>query len=159
MTYYLLPLVGVNKLTFGRSFKTSYVDASGLKLYVELSKNMHTPNYKTNDNYISEVLVENVLYIMFDIPMEYLNDAAHFIVGTYSKMSLKAKKCIYSSSSLPYNSSMGSFTVSHPILQALDKTKTLRTFLQHELGIEAIPETNELIDKPHKEWFIEHKLL
>ena len=151
----MLPLVGVNKLTFGRSFKTSFIDERGLKIYVELKKNMHTPTYKANANYISEVVSDGKLFILFVIPVEYLNDSACFVLGEYSKMSAKAKKRIYLTSSLPYNASMGSFTVSHPILQALDKTKTLRSFLLKALGLTAIPENNELIDKPDESWFIE----
>jgi len=41
VTYYILPLVGVNKLTFGRSYKASYISKDGKNVYVELSKNMH----------------------------------------------------------------------------------------------------------------------
>lgn len=154
----MLPLLGINKLSFGRSFKTSFIDKKGLKVYVELKKNMHTPTYKGNVNYMSEVVHDRKLFIIFNIPLEYLKDATYFIQGKYSKMSRKAKNCIYLSSSLPYNASMGSFTVSHPILQALDRTKTLRMFLLKELGITAIPENNELIDKPREDWFIEFRL-
>jgi len=157
VTYYMLPLVGVNKLTFGRSFKASYIDEKGLKIYVELSKNMHNPTYKRTENYVSEILNEGTLFVVFNIPAEFQKDAAFFIFGEYSQMSTKAKKRIYLTSSLPYNASMGSFKVSHPILQALDRTKTLRTFLLEEIGLTSLPETSELIDKPSEDWFIEHR--
>jgi len=51
---------------------------------------------------------------------------------------------------------MGSFSVSSPILQALDKTKTLRSHIIDYLGIE-VPEGNELIDLPQDWWFIENR--
>mgnify|MGYP006935311386 CR=1 FL=1 len=157
VTYYMLPLIGLNKLSFGRGFKASYLDKQGLKVYVELSRNMHTPLYKTNPNYITEIVYNNIKFIQFVMPTEFLNDSALFIVGQYSKMSLKAKKIIYTTSTLPYNSTMGSFTVSHPVLQALDRTKTLRKFLSDELGLRNISDSLELIDKPHDDWFIESK--
>lgn len=157
VTYYMLPLVGVNKLTFGRSFKSSYIDDYATKLYVELSKNMHTPVYKTNVNYLTELMHNSIKFVVFNIPEEFSTDAQLFTMGAYSRMSKPAKKKIYLTSSLPYNASMGSFTVSHPILQALDRTKTLRTFLLKELGIRSIPTTNELIDKPHQSWYIENR--
>lgn len=157
VTYYILPLVGVNKLTFGRSYKASYISKDGKNVYVELSKNMHSPTYKANYNYVSEILHGTILFIMFEIPMDYVLDVELFLQGAYSKMQASTKKRIYQMSSLPYNASMGSFTISSPILQALDRTKTLRAHLISSLGITSIPETNELIDSPDESWFIEYR--
>jgi len=157
VTYYLLPLVGANKKTFGRHFKTSYIDRLGLKVYVELKSNMKVPSYKTNPNYISELVHQNVLFILFAIPTKYIDDAFLFLNGRYSEISKEAKNIIYNTSTLPFNKTMGSFTNSHPILQALDKTKTLRSFLVTELHINTLPETVELIDAPYNSWFIESR--
>lgn len=157
VTYYILPLVGVNKLTFGRSFKTSYVDLMAEKVYVELTKNMYKATYKSNANYLTEMVHNNIKFVVFLIPEEFLVDAQLFTMGSYSKMGAATKKKIYFTSSLPYNSTMGSFTNTHPILQALDRTKKLRAFLQEELGMDTIPDSNELIDKPHPEWYIENR--
>jgi hypothetical protein len=157
VTYYMLPLVGVNKLTFGRSFNTSFIDQYGTKLYVELSKNMHSPVYKTNANYVTEIMHKAIKFIVFAVPEEFETDAQLFTMGAYSQMSHAAKKRIYLTSSLPYNATMGDFKVSHPILQALDKTKRLRGFLEDELGVKSLENSNELIDKPHAEWYIENR--
>jgi hypothetical protein len=158
VTYYVLPLVGVNKLTFGRSYQATYISKDGKNVYVELSKNMHKPVYKANYNYVSEIMHGAVKFVMFDIPLDYVLDIELFLKGSYSKMQASTKKKIYQTSSLPYNATMGSFTVSSPILQALDKTKTLRSHLIAHLGIKDIPENNELIDPPEENWFIEHRL-
>jgi hypothetical protein len=157
VTYYILPLVGVNKLTFGRSFKASYISKDGNNVYVELSKNMHTPVYKANYNYVTELMHGTTKFIMFSIPIDYSMDIEHFMNGAYSKFQSSTKKKLYTTSSLPYNATMGSFSVSSPVLQALDKTKTLRSWIESSLGIKPIPETSELIDPPREDWFIEHR--
>lgn len=154
VTYYVLPLVGVNKLSFARSFKNSYIDKEGLKVYVQLRTLMRSPLYRSNPNYITEVVIDNIRYIQFVVPSKFISDTKLFIIGKYSKMSPEAKKLIYRTSTLPYNSTMGSFSVSHPVLQALDKTKTLRAFLQKTTGYD-IPEGEELMEYPNDDWFIE----
>jgi hypothetical protein len=157
VTYYMLPLVGVNKVTFGRHFKHSYIDATGLKVYVCLRSNMTSPTYKRNPNYITEVVINRILYIQFVFPSKFLKDSKLFIQGKYSKMSKEAKKLIYATSTLPYNSSVGTFTVSHPVLQALDRTKTLRTYLSGIIG-EELSFEDELMQAPDESWFIESQI-
>ena len=158
VTYYMLPLLGLNKSSFGSSFKTSYIDKEGSKIYVELSKNMKVPSYKYNGFYVAELVVEGNLMIMFNIPASMAGDARMFIEGRYSEMSKEAKNIIYNTSTLPYNKNMGSFKNTDPILQALDKTRTLRVWLQSRLGLKELPESSELITKPLNDWFIEYRL-
>ena len=157
VTYYMLPLVGVNRTTFGRTFKSSFIDKDGLKVYVCLKSNMKAPSYKYNPNYITELVIDRTLFIQFVLPSYFIADAKLFILGKYSKMSKKAKKLIYDTSSLPYNSTMGSFSVSHPVLQALDKTKTLRTYLSNIIGEELVHD-EELMESPSDDWFIESQI-
>jgi hypothetical protein len=157
VTYYMLPLVMANKRSFGRHFNNSYIDKQGLKVYVELKSNMQSPLYRSNPNYITELIVKNVLFIQFVMPSRFIQDSNFFIRGKYSKMSKEAKKIIYQTSTLPYNANMGSFTVSHPILQALDKTVTLRTFLSNTIG-SSLDENAELMEAPGDSWFIEDKI-
>lgn len=157
VTYYILPLVGVNKNSFGNSYKTSYLNVSGDTVYVELSKNMVVPSYKSSANYSTELAINGVLYVLFHIPTYFFPDVRYFIRGDYSKMSNEAKKIIYTTSTLPYNKTIGSFSMSHPILQALDKTKTLRVFLSDYLDIKPLPDSVELICSPDPWWFIESK--
>ena len=158
VTYYVLPLVGLNKVSFGRSFHSSYIDKLGLKVYVELRKNMTVPSYQTNPNYITQMVFKGKLIIMFAIPSEFIESCKHFVEGSYSKMSKDAKRVIYATSSLPYNKTTGSFVLSHPILQALDSTVTLRSFLINHLHVKTLALSNELIDLPEDWWFIEHRI-
>lgn len=159
VTYYVLPLVGVNKKTFGRHFKNSYITRDGLKVYVELASNMRSPVYRNSPCYVAEIVIKNNLFIQFNVPGPYIKDTACFITGKYSDISRAAKNIIYRTSTLPYNSKMGSFNVSHPLLQALDKTKTLRKFLNETIRpAEEITADRELAPSPDEDWFIEHRL-
>ena len=157
VTYYLLPLLGLNKKSFGDCFHASYVDCTGDSVYVELRKNMVTPTYLTNPNYVSRLVIKERVFLIFLIPTNLTIDSAKFIRGQYSDMSRESKKIIYKTSTLPYNKTMGSFAMTHPVLQALDKTKTLRSFLVNELDV-VINSNNELIDPPSAEWFIETRI-
>tara|TARA_R110000772_G_scaffold182375_1_gene293625 strand:+ start:1020 stop:1544 length:525 start_codon:yes stop_codon:yes gene_type:complete len=157
VTFYMLPLVNVNKSSFGLQFKNSYIDKFGHKVYVELKKNMYNPIYKISPCYSSEMIIGNIKFIQFVMPSGFLSDSEYFIKGRYSKMSKEAKKIIFNTSTLPYNATMGSFSVSHPVLQALDKTITLRTFLSSTIGFE-LDEHTELISSPEENWFIEHRI-
>lgn len=159
VTYYMLPLVGLNRKSFGASFRTSFVDREGLKVYVELGVNMTVPSYKSNVNYISEIVHNGSLIILFFMPPKFHADIALFLQGKYSEMSREAKNVIYKTSTLAYNKTMGNFKMSNPILQALDKTKTLRKYLEDKLDIKSLPDSAELIQSPDDGWFIENRLV
>jgi len=154
VTYYVLPLLGLNKKSFGNRFRTSLLDFNG-NVYVKLTADMEVPTYKDNPNYKSNIIIAGVLYATFSVPDKFYDDFVRFLAGTYSLFSKEAKEVIYNTSTLPYNKSVGKFTLSHPILQALDRTKTLREFLLKFFGVQELAENGELIDKPKKDWFIE----
>ena len=158
VTYYMLPLIGLNKNSFWSSFKTSYIDKDGSRIYVELGTNMRVPSYKGSPQFITEIVDKGNLIVMFIIPAWAIPDGTFFVEGRYSEMSKQAKNIIYKTSTLPYNKTMGSFKNSDPILQALDKTKTLRTWLEAKLGITTLDDSAELITKPLNHWFIENRL-
>jgi hypothetical protein len=155
VTYYILPLLGLNKKSFGNRFRTSLLDFNG-RVYVRLSKPMEIPTYKDNPNFTSEIIIAGEFYITFTIPDEFYEEFTLFLAGTYSKYKKEAKEIIYKTSTLHYNKPIGKFILSHPILQALDRTKTLREFLKKYFQVEELAESGELIDKPQKEWFIEY---
>ena len=157
VTYYLLPLAGINKVVFGRLFVNSYVGKSGDKVYVELKSKMSSTGYRKVNSYLTDVKLKNKLFAVYIMPKEYKKDVELFIKGSYSKMSKKAKKVIYAGSSLPYNKTVGDFKLSSPILQALDKTKILRHYLLKVLGVDTLPNSVELITMPDDSWFIENQ--
>ena len=161
VTYYILPILGLNRKSFGRPFKTSLISKDGLKIYVHLRRRMLSPSYKSNPYYITEILLGKELYLIFTIPSSAISDIKLFLDGRYSHMSKETKKLIYNGSTLPFNKNSGSFKHSSCILQALERTKFLRAHLEDVLGFETIPETAELIDPPsaHPEWFIESRTI
>jgi len=73
-------------------------------------------------------------------------------------MSKEAKQKIYKSSTLPFNKKSRVFTLSSPILQALDRTSQVRNLLQGLIG-DWVADDAELIDAPHADWFIEHRII
>jgi hypothetical protein len=155
VTYYVLPLLGLNKKSFGNRFRTSLLDFNG-NLYVRLTADMEKPTYKENLNYKTNIVIGKYLYASFSIPAEFHEDFKKFLIGSYSSFSKEAKNIIYATSGLPYNKAVGKFSLSHPILQALDKTQTLRDFLKKFFDVQELAENGELIDKPKKDWFIEY---
>lgn len=159
VTYYILPILGLNKKSFGRPFKTSLISKDGLKVYVHLRRRMLTPTYKLNPYYVSEILLGSELYLIFTIPSTAIGDTKKFVEGKYSYMSKETKKLIYNGSTLPYNKTSGSFKLSHPILQALERTKFLRAHLEEVLMIDTIEGSTELIDPPYDHWFIEDRTI
>jgi len=158
VTYYLLPLIGVNKNTFGRPFKSSFVNQLGTKIFVELHHPMVSPIYREVETFETEVKSEGGEFVIFNIPTMWRQDTRYFIDGLYSKMSKVAKKLIYNTSTLPYNLKIEQFSTCHPILQALGKTKVLREHLLEVLNIEVLADSGEFIDKPPEDWFIEHRI-
>jgi hypothetical protein len=158
ITYFLLPLLGLNKKTFGRAFRTSYLNNTGRNIFVELSNPMVSPIYKSSTCYVTEFMFDDALFVNFEIPQDKWPDIVLFMEGKYSQMSKESKKQIYSYSTLAYNQTMDDFKVTHPILHALGKTKRLRNFLVDFLDVDVIVETQELIDNPDESWFIEYRL-
>jgi hypothetical protein len=158
VTYYLMPLAGVNKQVFGRKFVNSYLDKTKMIIYIHISSKMTSEGYKKASCYVSDVVIKDKIYCLYKIPQKYFKDLEFFIKGKYSLMNKETKKLIYKGSSLPYNKSVGDFKVSSPILQALDKTKVLRYYMINHLNIKMTEETNELIDIPNKSWFIESQI-
>ena len=156
VTYYILPLAGINKKLFGRKFKTSLINKQGTKIFVELTSSMKSEGYSKVKTYKTDLLINKKVYAIYEVPSMFSEDLELFLQGKYSEMSSKCKTIIYNGSTLPYNKTKGDFRVSSPILQALDKTKTLRKFLLDSIGITDLPINAELMTKPLDWWFIEN---
>lgn len=154
--YFILPLTGVNISVFGRKYKEAFIDKKGQKVYVQLSSEMESLGYRKINTFLTTLTINKKHYVVYNVPTEFSHDAKLFLEGKYSQISRVAKKIIYKTSTLPYNKNYGDFKQSSPILQALDKTQTLRTFLETNLGITALPESAELLEIPRESWFIEN---
>ena len=158
VTYYILPLLGLNKKSYGLKYKTAFISKDSFKVYVELKSNPDGDLYMQNPYYITKFVHNGVLYLQYTVPSDNIEDYKHFIKGAYSKFSKDAKYKVYKFSTLPYNKSMGDFKMSHPILHALNSTKVLSVFLKSYIGEDFLADSGELIDAPHDDWFIESRI-
>ena len=157
VTYFILPLLNINKSIFGRTYSAAYISESDI-VYVKLKKDMISPIYKLNPNFISATIINSTLYCLFRMPINKVEDLNRFKKGEYSKFTRESKKLIYTMSTLPYNKTMSDFKISHPILHALDSTKLLRKTLIDFLNVEVLSDTGELINPPDESWYIEYRL-
>ena len=148
VTYYILPLCGANKKTFGNAFRASYISKKGYNVYVKIGRRLVTPHYKQDPQYRAEVIIKGDIYLIYQIHLDHVQNLDLFREGRYSEFSKEAKKIILKTSTLPYNKSSDSHKLSHPSLQALSRNKALRNYLENFLQCKEIPGTNELRDKP-----------
>lgn len=153
VAFYLLPLVGFNFESFGKKYIRTTLSRSGEFIYVELKSTLETPHYELSDNFECTANIDGKIYAAFRIPSEFKYDIDHFKQGLYSKMRESTKKIIYSKSGLLYNKRKGEHYVSHPILQALTKTKALKKYLMDTLKVKTLSDTDEFIDAPSEDWF------
>ena len=157
VTYYVLPMVGVNNVVFGNLFRNSLLAKDGTRVYVQLKKKMNSVGYTKVDSYITDLNISGKLYAVYNVPSKFDEEIQLFLKGKYSQFKPSTKKIIYAGSGLPYNKKVGDFKLSSPILQALDKTKVLRFYLLKTLGVDTLPNSSELIDVPEDSWFIENQ--
>lgn len=158
-TYFVLPLLSVNKQRFGgeSNFLNSYLSEDGTKIYVEIVE----PQFITETNLPDFRLCidsNNKDYLEFKIPGRFRDDISRFINGQYSEMSIKAKKLIIEHSGLKYRKLEGTTYKTDIRLLALEKSETLRNFWVSELYDFAhqshISEDMELMSKPDEFSFL-----
>lgn len=158
-TYFLLPLIQLNKFSFGSAnFLNCYVNRDGTKLIVEvvdlrLSLPMHLhPEYAG----ISET--ENTGCFYFYLPDVWKEDFLLFQKGQYSKFSENAKEMIRAYSGLPYQNERNGQTLTDARLLALDKSPVLRKAWEDELTVKTpvyLPDDLELLDIPGEDVYRE----
>jgi hypothetical protein len=157
--YYILPLIGLNKLSFGKedNFVNSYLTTDLCNIVVKLKEPLGSYEkhkaYKTDYN--SE---DGLITVIFTLPQNFRATAAKFKEGAYSQFSYEAKQLIKTKSGLNYKvpDGKGSVTSSKKLL-ALDKDKDLRTIMEKELAVKISPDA-ELYSIPEPHEFISLEL-
>lgn len=160
-TYYLLPLIKLNRRSFGpKNFKQCYINPEGNKIYILV--NYRPEAIEFDDNYLAlHHIDENNLFLIFNIPDMWAADVQVFIKGTYTKLSLEAKEMIRCFSGLKYKHLAAKSDVPHTDgrLMAIDDDPQQRAYfrerLEHELGLE-IDHSIELISIPNQLNYIEN---
>lgn len=153
-TYYLLPLIGLNRHTFGKpeNFINCYIADDRKHLVVELTE--FPLSLENHANYKFDFEHEGAILVVFEMPVQYLPTVIKFMEGKYSKFSDEVKSIIKKKSGLRWNVPLeGGKTVSAKELLALDRDRVLREKLEEQLNIH-IPIDAELMSSPYEEQVI-----
>lgn len=163
-TYYLLPLVRLNKFSFGPdNFVQCYTSHDGSKLYIEL-KEVPEFVYHRDDYLGCTILPGGGLAVALSLPDIWWDDHRKFIAGKYSEFSPEAKKCIRAFSGLAEDQNIihTHYTYMDSRLIAIGDDPVVRTklrqILSEELNVE-IPITAELISIPNEGNFIDKAII
>jgi hypothetical protein len=163
--YYVLPLLGLNKASFGGSdnFINSYI-TSGEEIVVEVLDEKLVAENVTFDhpNYLGDIKTGETYIFLYDQPDSFKSDILLFAQGKYSEMSIAAKGMIIKHSGLPNNLERkdlpkkpnGRYQVeTSKYILGLDKTNVaLRAQVENQVG-QSLPKDAELIEKPNSKNF------
>lgn len=151
-TYYLLPLIGLNRFSFGvdSNFKNCYVNREGTELHVEveflLQRLENIPQLLR-----IEINGTNIKYVL-ELPSCWNYDFTQYSLGRYTMFSQTAKEFIYHRSGLCYKSLNADNRMTTDIrLLAIDSDFSRRNILRQKLieyyGV-YIDEDAELLSPP-----------
>jgi len=151
---YILPLLGLNKLSFGTSerFITSYVSEDDLHVVVECT-HPYTAVITNHPNFKFSMEKDGKYFAVFNVPEFYLSDVKKFRKGKYSQFSESAKQLIIKKSGLAYRrpTADGKFSTDLKLL-ALTKDKELKKHWETLLQVK-IDDDAELASIPGEDNF------
>lgn len=163
-TYYLLPLIRLNKFSFGaNNFIQCYVSRDGLLLYVEV-RDIPEFVYSRPDYLGITILPSGSTALAFDLPAMWQYDVRAFMLGRYTELTDDAKECIYGYSGLVINQPIQGTnllnTDSRILALDIDPTvrERLRSALSKELDVQ-IPIGAELISVPSESNYIDNAII
>lgn len=155
---YILPLVGLNRWSFGSpdNFINSYVSKEKPYIVVEL-KSLTLPENKTALKF--DFRRDDNIFVVFEVPSKFQDCLDKFREGKYSTFSEEAKATIRKKSGLRYKAPQPNGTVrSARELLALDKDKELKKAIESELSNPGSPvklsDDAELASLPDESNFI-----
>ncbi len=130
---YMLPLVGLNRMSFGgTNFITSYVDEDNVHVVAEVK--IVTSVIQQMHCFRFEFTRDGNSYAAFEIPSILRDTVKLFREGKYSQFSDEAKSVIRKKSGLPYKVPKGTKYESARELLVLDKDKELRKAMEIDLS-------------------------
>jgi hypothetical protein len=163
-TYYLLPLIRLNKFSFGQNnFIQCYVSRDGLVMFVEV---LYIPEfvYHRADYLGITILPSGGTCVSFDLPIMWQYDVRAFMLGRYTELTEDAKECIYAYSGLAINQPIQGSNMSNTDsrILAMDPDpqvrNRLRVALSRELDVD-IPIGVELISVPTDSNYIDNAII
>jgi hypothetical protein len=155
VTYYLLPLISLNKFSFGppENFINAYLSEDHSEIIVKVKDSDKVFPIVWSEAPVNDFTATE---IFFEVPSQFAKDIKRFLRGEYSKFSSEAKAMIVKNSGLTYMKQRVTKEGTNVIdidarLRALDPTdSTLREFLEDQLGMVIDPKL-ELISLPTEE--------
>lgn len=163
-TYFVLPLVGINKSRFGgeANFLNSFLSRDGSLIYVEV----YLPEFVMNEGLPEHrccVDANGKDYLEFKIPKEFAGDVQLFMAGKYSEMSETVKRIIRENSTLQYKDLKDTTYRTDVRLLALEKSQVLKEYWEAELwdwpAQSHIDSEMELLSKPDEYSYLEIPLV
>lgn len=158
-TWYLLPLIYLNKVSFGQgNFLESYVNSSGTVLTVEIiSLDMcHKDCRKSPYLLLAMDGINSPSQLWYKLPSVWRQDFRRFKEGKFSEFSPTAKHRIREYAGLPYQAYYNGTYITDSRIHALDKSPILRKAWEDELGLLPLPADMELMPIPSPRTYREH---
>jgi hypothetical protein len=154
-TWYLLPLAGLTKFSFGGLFINSYLEPKKLWIIV------HVPDI----NLVHAAVMLRAIkgwnndrggFIAFPIDPNWVEDIRYYLAGAYSQFSNLLKVIIYERSGLPYKQPDGKGGIITDMrLMALEGREELKQFLVEQLNVHIDDLPAELLLPPPPESFMD----
>ncbi len=153
-TWYLLPLTGLTKFSFGEGlFVNSFLEPKKLWIIVQVPDlNLIPAGVKIRT--IKAWSNDRGGFLAYKIHQMWVTDVRCYLAGAYSKFSNELKEMIFERSGLPYKQPDGhGGIVTDMRLMALDGREELKQFLREQLSVDDLPE--ELLSPPSPESFMD----
>lgn len=156
---YLLPLIGLNRFSFGKeeTFVNSYLSEDDQYLVVEVHNLLIDPTL--HEAYVLDyVSPKNTIHIVYKFPGKYREVAKLFKLGKYSHFPESVKNIIREKSGLIWKVPIqGKKWMSAYELLALQRQPELKAKLEEDLGVK-IADDAELVSIPDETNFINIQL-
>lgn len=158
-TYFILPLLRLNKASFVNSnFANCYLTPTHDCIVVQIvDATLLSRKLFVHKFFISRVQGSQYTYLIYAIPKVWSEDVELFCNGQFSRMSLRAKRRIFSFSGLSYREKAGQKTVTDGRLLALTKDPVLKEawlrFFEFK-DDSCLPDNGELLSIPGQETYI-----
>lgn len=163
-TYFVLPLLGLNKASFSSeaNFIDSYLSPDREFLLVKVLDTIFF-EHRMHDhpNFIGVYKDDNGSnFVAYAIPARWGIDLFYFIQGKYSKMSTDAKEAIRTTSGLNYRvpPEIGANPVTDIRLLALDKSEAVREMWEDMFKV-VMDDSQELLSVPSTNSFMTFQYL
>jgi len=158
-TYFILPLLRLNKFSFTSSnFIESFLTRDGKCIVVQVyNTHLIREGVLSHPGFHGIKEKDNTFLVIFTIPHARRNDVQLFIKGKYSRMSEGSKDLIRALSTLDYRSpgSTNSSVKTDGRLLALERHAALRRAYEVEFDLnEALSPDDELLNEPTDRSFI-----